>query len=286
MTPRLQSAELSDEDAAILAAEIARLATLFGSDLSNQEPTSSSRPKLREEIRKGPLSKFLAEDDDSTGQLALRRAKAELAAHDARAARRRPLQAPSRPPWLISVLTALVVPLILAIAAHFFASYQQLKLFREEARRRQADVLLGQLASVVTEATHLKDWVIREETYGLSPLQADLSREKAIELEQSFNAAVQLHNFEAFPDLNKADERAASEIRALQDCLQAAAGRPVKAEWRTKWKIPPDVDEAATSASPCGKNFSVEALSDFTTAVNQTIDARIGGALFPRKSQK
>jgi hypothetical protein len=281
MTSRKQSAELADEDAAVLAAEIARLDMLFGAELWNQDSKSPSRLNLREEIHKGPL-RALLDGADPTGKLALLRAKSQLAAHDASVARR-------PPPWprrLGIVLTAVVLPLILLIAGHFFASYQQLELFREEARRRQADALLGQLSSLVIEATHLKDQVIRDETYEFTPLQAGLLREKVIEFEQKYNASVQLHISDDYPDLKKADERAASEIRALQDCLQAAAMRPVNDEWRRKWKLSPEVNAIATSASPCGRNFSVEALSGFMNTVNQTIDVQIGGALFPRKSQK
>ena len=269
---------MTNDSAVDLAAEIARLEALFGPEGAMPAlPAASESPSvtLAGEIRRGPLARLL-EETDRTGQLALRKAKAVLAAHDARQARRR-----SRyPPWMGLVLTA-VISLILGIAV---PPWLNLVTSRHDAVRKQADVLLVQLSNLVIRARELQNRVGFAEERGLIKAQADRLRREAVELEQSFGAATQLHDFRGVADLRSAELRAFFEIRALQDCLETAEGKTPKATWRQIPEVDPRLLAGASSQPPCAAAFDVAAFDDFTNAVDAEIASRIGGSLFPRRS--
>ena len=271
--------ELSDESAAMLAAEIARLETLLAA-FREKNPRF-----LATEIRQSPLHEYLHDDDgDRAGELALFRAKARLAAHDARVARRPPATR-SYPPWLNAVLISFVSPIVLAILVSLFTSHRQLALYREQtshdAMRKQADLLLGHLSSIVVDATQLRNDVAFQEGE-LVGGQADALKGTATRLQNDFAATVRLHAFDAFPELQEAQLRAYYEISALIDCLDRRAGREPSGDWRNAEKDQ-DVLREATSDVPCTDHFDVNAFERFKDAVKQNVDQRIGGALFPSK---
>ena len=271
--------ELSDESAATLAAEIARLETLLAA-FPEENPRF-----LATEVRLSPLQEYLREDDgERGGELALFRAKARLAAHDTRVSRR--LLVTRTPPWLTAVLLSLIFPILLAILASFVNSNRQLALYREQtshdAMRKQADLLLVQLSSIVVDATQLRDDVAFEEGSKPHEGQAEALKGTARRLHNDFAATVRLHAFDAYPELQKSQFRAYYEISALIDCLDRRVGREPSDEWRNAEKDQ-EVLRDATSDVPCTGNFDVNAFERFKDAVKQNVDQRIGGALFPSK---
>jgi hypothetical protein len=284
-----RSDDLSSSKAAELAAEISRLETFAGTNSGSERHLLGSNPSnsslLEKEMRRGPLAPLL-EDADGSPQLALLNAKSQLAAYNARVAIE---NAAGPPPWLKTLVLALIAPLILGILippiVNLVTARQQLNLFREqkslEASRKQADLLLSQLSGLVVKARELKDSVDYFEVEGLSQGQADRLYRKAVELEQAFRLAVQLHSFDSFPDLHKAEFLAFYEVRALEDCLYGAAGRRPSQAWRRSiGKDEVDLVRAVTSAAPCGENFDFGLFESLTSAVNSSIDSRIGGSLF------
>lgn len=284
-----RSEEISSSEAAELAAEISRLETFVDARSGSERHLLGSgltSSLIEREMRRGPLADLL-NDVEGNPQLALLNAKSRLAAYDARVAVE---TAAGNPPWLKTLVLAVLAPLILGILippmVNLLTARQQLNLFREqkslEASRKQADLLLGQLSSLVVTARELKDSVAYFEVEGLSQGQADRLYRKAVELEQDFRLAVQLHNFDDFPDLHRAELLAFYEVRALEDCLYKAAGRRPSEDWRGDIdKGAGDLLRAVTSSSPCGENFDSGSFESLTSAVNSSIDSRIGGALFP-----
>jgi hypothetical protein len=287
---RNQGEEASSFNAADYAAEISRLEVITSATgESEQRLLGSGREGslLEKEMRSGPLAELLQESHGDAN-LALLRAKARLAAYNARTdieTRR------SAPPWLSQVLKLLVLPLLLGVIVpplvNLFTVRQQLDLFREqksfETKRSQADLLLGQLASLTIRARELKGSVDYFEVPELSQGQANRLYNKAVELEQDFRLAVQLHHFNSYPALHQAERSAYYELRALQDCLLKAPGRPPSASWRqgTEKVSNDEMRRAITSDKPCGDNFNTDAFGSLTSAVNHEIASRIGGSLFP-----
>ena len=276
--------------AANLAAEISRIETLAESGQALLSPEAGSS-LLKKETLKGPLSRFLREDENP--RLALLRAKAELAAFNAKG---KVLQAAPR--WLSTLVLVLIVPLALAVLAPPIVNYvtarQQLELFQQqksvEAKRSQADILLGQLASMSVKARELKSDVIYfEERNQLGEGMGPALHNKSVELEQEYRLAVQLHDFESVPTIRYQELSCYYELRALQDCLMKSYGRQPSRAWREQAsKVVVDSEQrnelmqAASDEPLCGVNFNAGAFNSFTLAVDGEIAKRIGGSLFPR----
>jgi hypothetical protein len=276
---RMPRDKRSDAEWTEVAAEIARLEALFGKNpivdgalIPGQE--SPFALTLAAEIRKGPVADFL-EPNVATDRLALLHAKALLAAHDERKARKR-----FRYPWLIPVFTFIVAPVVVGIVAPQWVHHLSVK---HDAVRRQADMLLVQLSTMVVRARELQSDVARAEQIGINEDVADHLRGKAVEVEKSFLSAVQLHDFEGVAKLREAELRPYFELRALQECLQRAVKQTPNVGWRNDYKNYGALLVAASAAPPCATEFDVTAFDDFTTAVNIEIESRIGGSLFPRQ---
>jgi len=232
MKANTQDEEPSSFNAADYAAEISRLEVITGATGKPEHPllgAGQDASLLEKEMTSGPLAELLR-DSDGNANLALLRAKARLAAYNARSeieARQ------SAPPWLGPVVKFLIVPLLLGVIVpplvNLFTARQQLNLFREqkslETNRSQAELLLGRLAALTIRARDLKGSVEYFEALGLSPAQANRLYNKTHEFEQDYRLAVQLHHFDSYPDLLKAERAAYYELRALQDCLLKASGR-------------------------------------------------------------
>lgn len=280
--------------AAEIAAEVRRLETMMypGGDSTPRLLGDGEAKSIEREINEGPLSAFVHGADDDP-QLAFLRAKAHLAAYVARS---EILKRTSAPPWLRYVLSMLLIPILLGVLVppivNLLTARQELKLYQEqrafEAKRKQADVLLGHLAGIGVRARELKSSISYFETGGLSEGQAARLHGKSVELEQDYRLAVQLHHFDLVPAIRAAEMQAYSELRALQDCLLRASGRKPSADWRgvvmaavNDSKLAEDLEKSSTSDPPCGDNFNANSFYSFTSAVDSEISRRIGGSLFP-----
>lgn len=273
------------------AAEISRLETLIGAGVVSETFLANSGEEespLQKEMGQGPLADLLKESEDNPA-LALLKAKAQLAAYNARLGVE---TGEGNPPWLRTLTIVLVIPLTIGILApsivSLIATQQQLKLFQEqksiESTRKQADLLLSQMASLIVRARELKDSVDYFEVEGLSPGQADRLYRKAVELEHDFRSAVQFHNFDSFSDLRDAELLTYYELKSFQDCLYKEAGRDPSESWRSGLNDGDNLLRAVTSEKPCGDNFDTKAFESLTTTINNNIASRIGGALFPRQN--
>lgn len=281
MATRSGNIDRPNLSAADLAAEVSRLEALFNGALGSKELIQAKQAAdlLKAEMSRGPLATLLL-DADGNAQLALLRAQSHVAADQAR----RHVRDDGREPlWRAEkIVKLLFIPLVLGVLipalVNFATAQQQLNLFREQkaidAARAQADVLLGQLSSLVIKTRELKDAVAYFGVEGMIPADhAGRLNLKAVELEQQFRAAVGLHSFDAVPEVREAQLIAFYELRALQDCLRKSAGETPSGKWRRDVAASDQkLLATATSDEPCSSNFNAAAFETFAGTVNRAIE--------------
>jgi len=299
MTLRRGEEPVDAVDVAEIAAELRRLEALTAEDGIRTDCLlgDGSTGSLDEEVRAGVLARFVGSADENP-RVALRCANAYLAGYSAR---EEILTRTSVPPWLRYVVKLLLLPVLLGVLVspivNFLTARQELQLFQEQrafdGKQKQAEVLLGSLGRLGVTARELKSSVGYFEASGLTEGQAARLYGKAVELEQEYRLAVQLHHFESLPAIREAELYAYSELRALHDCLLSESGRAPVEGWReavAESLKDPDLIEklrmSSTAEPPCGENFDANAFYSFTGAVDSEISRRIGGSLFPASGAK